>query len=136
MNITRLQPDDYHFGWVCALPCELKAAKRMLDEEHGDILLDLHDENLYTLDRVGNHNVVLVCLPAGRIGTNQAASVVSQMRITFPCLRYASMIGIGGGVPGTAADIRLGDVVVSVPHIGRGGGGPVRFREEDAERLR
>jgi nucleoside phosphorylase len=31
------------------------------------------------------------------------------------------MVGIGGGVPGAEADIRLGDVVVSQPHQGHGG---------------
>ncbi|WZH50419.1 hypothetical protein QYS62_011663 [Fusarium acuminatum] len=34
---------------------------------------------------------------------------------SFPSLRFALMVGIGGGAPTPEGDIRLGDVVVSVP---------------------
>lgn len=36
-------------------------------------------------------------------------------------VQFGLMVGIGGGVPGAEADIRLGDVVVSQPHQGYGG---------------
>ncbi|KAH3920624.1 hypothetical protein HBH56_007350 [Parastagonospora nodorum] len=114
----RLRRDEYTVGWVCALPVELAAAQEMLDEEHHDLERGLadNDENLYALGSIGGHNVAIVCLPAGRIGNNPAASVSTQMRATFKAIRFGLMVGIGGGVPSAEADIRLGDVVVSQPH--------------------
>jgi nucleoside phosphorylase len=114
----QLRRDDYTVGWVCALPVELAAALEMLDEEHHDLERDLadNDENLYALGSIGGHNVAIVCLPAGRIGNNPAASVSTQMRATFKAIRFGLMVGIGGGVPSAEPDIRLGDVVVSQPH--------------------
>jgi nucleoside phosphorylase len=106
---------------VCALPIELAAAQEMLDEEHQDLHLSLDDTNLYTLGRIGEHNVVIACLPAGQTGTNSATSVVMQMKSSFPSIRFSLMVGIGGGVPSADADVRLGDVVVSQPHQGYGG---------------
>ncbi|OSS43463.1 hypothetical protein B5807_11981 [Epicoccum nigrum] len=113
-----LRRDDYTVGWVCALPVELAAAQELLDEEHPDLEHDPadNDENLYALGSIGGHNVAIVCLPAGRIGTNPAASVATQMRATFKKMRFGLMVGIGGGVPSEEADVRLGDVVVSQPH--------------------
>jgi nucleoside phosphorylase len=114
----KIRYEEYTVGWVCALPVELAAAHEMLDEEHLDLERDLtdHDENLYALGSICGHNVVIVCLPAGRIGNNPAAAVATQMRATFKAIRFGLMVGIGGGVPSAEADIRLGDVVVSKPH--------------------
>ncbi|OAL48192.1 purine and uridine phosphorylase, partial [Pyrenochaeta sp. DS3sAY3a] len=112
---------DYTVGWVCALPIELAAAQEMLDEEHALLDKDPHDENIYSLGLVAGHNVVIVCLPAGRIGNNPAAAVATQMKTTFKGIRFGLMVGIGGGVPSAEADIRLGDVVVSKP-VGTFGG--------------
>jgi nucleoside phosphorylase len=118
-----LRPEDYTVGWVCALPVELAAAQEMLDEEHPDLGRDLadNDENLYALGSVSGHNVAIVCLPAGRIGSNPAASVATQMRATFKKIRFGLMVGIGGGVPSAETDVRLGDVVVSQPQEKHGG---------------
>jgi nucleoside phosphorylase len=90
----------------------------MLDEEHLDLERDPddNDENLYALGSIGGHNVVIVCLPAGRIGNNPAAVVATQLRATFQAIRFGLLVGIGGGVPSAEADVRLGDVVVSQPH--------------------
>jgi nucleoside phosphorylase len=114
----QLRREDYTVGWVCALPIELAAAQEMLDEEHPDLERDPanNDENLYALGSIGGHNVAIVCLPAGRIGTNPAASVATQMRATFKKIRFGLMVGIGGGVPSAEADVRLGDVVASESH--------------------
>ncbi|OSS43485.1 hypothetical protein B5807_11972 [Epicoccum nigrum] len=113
-----LRRENYTVGWVCALPIELAAAKAMLDEEHPDLERDPadNDENLYSLGSIGGHNVVIVCLPAGRIGNSPAAAVAMQMRASFKGIRFGLMVGIGGGVPSAEADVRLGDVVVSQPH--------------------
>jgi len=120
MGSRRLCREDYSVGWVSALPIELAAAQLMLDEEHQNLDLNLNDTNVYTLGRIGDHNVVIVCLPTGQTGNNSAAAVVMQMKSTFPSIRFGLMVGIGGGVP-NEADIRLGDVVVSEPCNGHGG---------------
>ena len=117
----RLNREDYTVGWVCALPVELAAAREMLDEEHEGLGHDANDNNIYTLGRVGEHNVVIACLPAGKTGTNSAATVAVEMNSVFPSIRFGLMVGIGGGAPSVEADIRLGDVVVSSPHKQHGG---------------
>ena len=121
MARRRLRRDEYTVGWVCALPIELVAAQEMLDEEHEDLEHHENDNNLYSLGRIGDHNVVIVCLPAGLIGNNPAAAVATQMRSTFRSVRFGLMVGVGGGVPSAEVDIRLGDVAVSQPHQGYGG---------------
>ncbi|EUC32253.1 hypothetical protein COCCADRAFT_99131 [Bipolaris zeicola 26-R-13] len=122
-QLPRLSREEYTVGWVCALPIELAAARKMLDEEHQDHERESDDidENLYYLGSIAGHNVVIVCLPAGRIGNNPAAVVATQMKATFKGIRFGLMVGIGGGVPSPAADIRLGDVVVSQPDKTFGG---------------
>ncbi|KAM0255037.1 hypothetical protein ACHAQJ_006185 [Trichoderma viride] len=113
--------EEYYVGWVCALPIELAAAELMLDEEHPHLEQAANDTNLYTFGRIGDHNVVIACLPAGQMGTNSAAAVAMQMKSQFPSLRFGLMVGIGGGVPSEDVDIRLGDVIVSSPQHGHGG---------------
>ncbi|OLN97674.1 Kinesin light chain 6 [Colletotrichum chlorophyti] len=117
-------PSDFTVGWVCALPIELAAAIKIMDERFPN--LDPHptDSNSYSFGRVGAHNVVVACLPAGQMGTNSAATVASRMETSFPSLRFSLLVGIGGGVPNPNdgdIDIRLGDVVISQP-VGRYGG--------------
>jgi len=117
----RLTRKDYTVGWVCALPIELAAAQEMLDEEHQGLPQDADDSNIYTLGRMGEHNVVIACLPAGQMGNNSAASVALQMKSSFNAIRFGLMVGIGGGVPSTEHDVRLGDVVISQPFREYGG---------------
>lgn len=103
---------DYTVGWVCALPKEQTAAMAMLDEIHADLPKPQYDNNAYTLGRIGQHNVVIACLPMGMIGNNKSATVAAHMSSTFPSIKFGLMVGIGGGVP---PRVRLGDVVVSKP---------------------
>jgi ankyrin repeat protein/nucleoside phosphorylase len=117
-----LRCQDYKIGWVCALPIELAAAEEMLDEPHNvPPYNNVHDTNLYTCGRVGQHNVVIACLPKGQTGTNSAAAVAVQMRSTFSSIKFGLMVGVGGGVPSSEVDVRLGDVVVSNPDKTYGG---------------
>jgi nucleoside phosphorylase len=97
----------------------------MLDEEHPALPHPPQDNNTYTLGRIGGHNVVIACLPAGQTGNNSAATVASQMRYSFMSIRFGLMVGIGGGVPSEEHDIRLGDVVVSSP--GKQSGGVIQY---------
>ncbi|CVK96701.1 related to ankyrin 3 [Fusarium mangiferae] len=105
--------ERYTVAWICALHIEMAAARAMLDEEHAECPRQANDTNSYVLGSIQNHNVVIACLPAAQYGTNNAASVLSHMRRTFPGLEIGLMVGIGGGVP-LKADIRLGDIVVGV----------------------
>jgi len=117
-----LSHKDYTVGWICALPLELAAGAAMLDEEHATPPRHpQNDHNTYTFGRIGQHNVVLACLPAGSIGVTSAAKVALRMRFTFQQLRFGLMVGIGGGVPSKETDIRLGDIVVSSPTRRHGG---------------
>jgi nucleoside phosphorylase len=97
----------------------------MLDEEHLPLSQHTDDDNAYTLGRIGEHNVVIACLPAGQMGTNSAATVAAQMKYSFGGIRFRLMVGIGAGVPSEDHDIRLGDVVVSKP--GKQNGGVVQY---------
>jgi nucleoside phosphorylase len=118
--LRRPRREDYTVGWVCALPVELAAARVMLDEKYDALDYEANDTNIYTLGRISQHNVVIVCLPAGQTGTNSAAATAVKMKSAFTSIRFGLMVGIGGGVP-SVEDIRLGDVVVSRPHHVHGG---------------
>lgn len=84
----------------------------MLDQEHPDLHIPQNDHNAYTLGSIGEHNVVIACLPKGEIGNNSAAHVATQTIDTFPPIRLGLMVGISRGIP---PEVRLGDIVVSTP---------------------
>ncbi|GAB1217629.1 hypothetical protein ATERTT37_006868 [Aspergillus terreus] len=114
--MSTLTHDDYTIAWICALQLEVTAALAMLDKIHSHLPQPSSDPNNYKLGELNGHYIVIASLyRVGECGTVSAAAVVSRMRSTFPRLQYALMVGIGGGVPSKANDIRLGDVVVSKP---------------------
>ena len=121
MMSTKLTHGDYTVGWICPLEVEQIAALEMLDEEHERLPQAPSDHNVYNLGSIAGHNVVIAGLY--QPGNNPAATVVTQMRMTFPNLRFGLLVGIGGGVPVKTDNgiIRLGDVVVSSPHKQHGG---------------
>ncbi|KAH6972219.1 hypothetical protein BKA56DRAFT_434237, partial [Ilyonectria sp. MPI-CAGE-AT-0026] len=55
------------------------------------------------------------------IGTVRAAECAATVAQQFPDIRFALMIGIGGGIPSRKFDIRLGDIAVSIPRDGHPG---------------
>ncbi|KAL7952535.1 nucleoside phosphorylase domain-containing protein [Trichoderma compactum] len=115
-------PEVYAVGWICALSTEYVAAQAFLDERHGSpSSVSRHDNNDYTLGRIGQHNVVIAVLPDGEYGIASAASVARDMLHSFPNVRIGLMVGIGGGARSPSHDIRLGDIVVSAPRDGMGG---------------
>jgi nucleoside phosphorylase len=111
-NGDRQSHCDYTVGWVCALPIEMAAAIAVLDSIHVPLPRKEGDSNTYTFGRVAGHNVVIACLPASQYGTNNAATVASNMSRSFASITIRLMVGIGGGVPDGGIDVRLGDVVV------------------------
>jgi nucleoside phosphorylase len=100
----------------------------MLDETYPKLKKENGDDNEYTLGRIGVHNVVIACLPAGLIGTGPAAVVADNIQRSFP-IKFGLMVGVGGGVWSKKNDIRLGDVVVSQTTGAHGahGGGMVQW---------
>ncbi|KAJ6788711.1 hypothetical protein PWT90_02433 [Aphanocladium album] len=116
------EPESYTIGWLCALKTEHVAARAFLDEEHHQdgFVVPPNDNNAYTRGRLGEHNVAIAILPESEYGIAAAACVARDMMHTFCNIRICLMVGIGGGVPSKRHDIRLGDVVVSLPQGGRG----------------
>jgi nucleoside phosphorylase len=113
---------DYTVGWICAITTEYVAAQAFLDATHTPLESSpRNDNNNYTLGEIGEHNVVVAVLPNGGYGTTSAASVARDMLRTFPNVRIGLMVGIGGGAPSSRHDIRLGDVIVSIPYNRDGG---------------
>jgi nucleoside phosphorylase len=90
----------------------MAAALIMLDEKHTPLPTHPGDNNTYKLGRIKQHNVVIACLPSNQYGNVNAANVVTNLTRTFPSIRAGLLVGIGGGVPSKANDIRLGDIVV------------------------
>jgi len=60
--------NDYTIGWICAITTEYVAAQALLDEKHeGPEYMSLHDNNDYTLGKVGKRNVVIAVFPDGGV---------------------------------------------------------------------
>ncbi|CAD0047611.1 unnamed protein product [Aureobasidium pullulans] len=115
----KLRPEDYQVCWICPLPIERTAAEAMLDERHAPLPNNVNDSNIYTLGRIGPHNVAITSLPAG----NSVATAIAatHMKYAFPAMRVVLLVGIGGGAPSLSKDIRLGDIVISYPDGTYGG---------------
>jgi nucleoside phosphorylase len=118
-----LKAGDYTIGWICAIKTEYVAAQEFLDgpPHEGFTNLPPNSKNEYTLGSISDHNVVISVLPKGQYGTSTAARVAGDMLLSFPNIRIGLMVGIGGGAPSQKHDIRLGDIVISIPGDGHGG---------------
>lgn len=123
----RLRCADYHVAWICPLAdVELLPARLMLDEEHSTPPYDTHyDENTYICGTINGHAVVIATCPQGETGNVNAGRLTGPMFKTFPNIRMALLVGIGGGIPRATVsedpleDIHLGDVVVGWPGDGK-----------------
>ncbi|KAL2841346.1 Pfs domain protein [Aspergillus pseudodeflectus] len=118
---------EFSVGWICALPLEIAAAKAMLDEIYGNLQVQPNDQNAYTLGRIGEHNVVIACLPSGQYGIASASTVAMQLLSSFQSVTIGLLVGIGGGIPLQEVDVRLGDVVVGLPSSSNTHGGVVQY---------
>ncbi|KAF2817184.1 purine and uridine phosphorylase [Mytilinidion resinicola] len=114
---------DYHVAWICPLiDVELLPARLMLDKEHPTPPYDTHyDENTYICGAINGHAVVVATCPQGETGNVNAGRLTGFMFKTFPNIRMAVLVGIGGGIPRSPPsedpleDIHLRDVVVGWP---------------------
>ncbi|KAM0270075.1 hypothetical protein ACHAQH_009533 [Verticillium albo-atrum] len=118
-NSQQKTHDDYTVAIVCALSYEMTAVRYMLTTEHTRLKKKPHDDNMYVFGELHGHNVVVACLP-GQQGKGAAATVAVNMARFFPSIKWRLLVGIAGGVP-EKHDIRLGDVVVSMPEGTHGG---------------
>ncbi|KAL8983784.1 MAG: hypothetical protein Q9205_002071 [Flavoplaca limonia] len=116
---------DYNVAWICALrDTELLAARVLLDEEHTTPPYNTeYDRNTYICGKIGEHKVVVACLPSGRSGNVNAGHLTGPLFHTFPNIKITLLVGIGGGVPrqepqDPLEDIYLGDVVIGWPGDG------------------
>jgi len=126
-----LPNNQYTIGWICAIQCELTAARLIMDtlgKIHVDhpIQQSTGDKNAYLLGEIQGHNVVVATLPSGEYGTNSATCVAEHMLRSFTNVRIGLMVGIAGGAPDPKNDIRLGDVVVGI--LGNGYSGVLHYR--------
>ncbi|KAK6349679.1 hypothetical protein TWF696_005958 [Orbilia brochopaga] len=122
MQAPEPRVEEYTVGWICVVQAEHETACQMLDQVFdGPEQSNPLDENTYVFGRIHKHNVVIGRLPAGQYGTNAAAVVANDMVRSFTKLRFILLVGIAGGAPTNDNDVRLGDVVVSVPRGTLGG---------------
>ncbi|KAL8878667.1 MAG: hypothetical protein Q9198_003574 [Flavoplaca austrocitrina] len=94
----------------------------MLDHHHEkpepDQWLNDSDNNYYFYGDLNGHNVVIAPMPVAQPGKVSAQMLVAPLSSSFPRIRIALFVGIGGGVPRCPSpldaidDIRLGDVVI------------------------
>ncbi|KAL2210079.1 purine and uridine phosphorylase [Sarocladium strictum] len=112
--------EDYKVAVLFAMEFEMSAFRYMLDATHPSLGRAPGDSNRYILGSVASHNVVLTTL-SGQQGTNAAATVSSDLSRTFPAIEWRLLVGIGGGVTSATTDMRLGDVVISMPNETNGG---------------
>ncbi|KAF2228196.1 hypothetical protein BDZ85DRAFT_13058 [Elsinoe ampelina] len=110
----------YTIGWIAALPMERAAALAMLDQTHRQpkgFMKHHSDSNQYAWGSIGGHNIAIASLPSGRYGTVSAAGTAHCMQASLPSVKLGLLVGIGAGIPRLEKghDIRLGDVVVSMP---------------------
>ncbi|PWY81729.1 hypothetical protein BO94DRAFT_148466 [Aspergillus sclerotioniger CBS 115572] len=117
--VPSLHHEDFTVAWICALPVEMAAAEALLDERLPNLPAKPHDHNTYIFGSIHGHRIVIACLPAGVYGTTSAATLATEVRTSFPSLRFGLMVGVGGGV--RHAGVQLGDVVVSKPSREYGG---------------
>jgi hypothetical protein len=79
---------EYQVGWISAIQTEYVVACELLDEEYSSPPAGLpNDNNVYTFGRIGEHHIVLACLPKGKYGLTSATSVAKDMFRSFPSLR-------------------------------------------------
>ncbi|KAH1474121.1 hypothetical protein KXX26_005243 [Aspergillus fumigatus] len=113
---------DYNsLPWRLALLTQtnsaLEVVEELLDEVYdrlgGYYRKQPGDDNAYINGRIGNHNVVVCCMPG--MGKGNAASVASSLKISYPRISLALVVGICGGAPYplSGEEIFLGDVIIS-----------------------
>ena len=85
--------NDYTIGWIYALPMDMAAAKLLLDGIHPSLPRPPIDQNTYILGNIGDHNVVIACLPSNAYNNISAAAVAMQLLSSFRSFRFGLTVG-------------------------------------------
>lgn len=109
--------NDFAIAIICALPLEADAVEAVFDEQY-DRLGKYYgkqrgDANAYINGRIGRHDVVLCYMPG--IGKGNAAGVAASLKVSYPGVQLALVMGICGGAPPPPnyEEIFLGDMIIS-----------------------
>jgi len=122
-----LEFNDYNIAWIAPLSIEAIAARCMMDKLHeGSFRSDPGDDYQYIPGEINGHNIIIATFPSGTTyGGNSAAALAAQVRKCFTKLWFGLLVGIAAGIPDFSEvpplDIRLGDVLVSLPDQERAG---------------
>ncbi|KAI6619942.1 hypothetical protein MCOR14_010313 [Pyricularia oryzae] len=113
---TGSRPSDrseFKIAIVCALTCEADAVDLLFDEQFEKPYGRAEgDTNTYSTGRIAGHAVVLLQLPG--VGPQAAASGGASLRLSYPNIQLALLVGVCGGLPVIDGhDIYIGDVVLS-----------------------
>ncbi|KAI0894605.1 purine and uridine phosphorylase [Annulohypoxylon nitens] len=125
--MAALRPEDYSIIWIAPLAIEAQAALHMLDRRHnGRFSMGRGDDYVFQPGEMCGHNIVIATLPLGQeYGTGSAAALASQAKRFFPNFWFGLLVGVAAGLPNLKRnpprDIRLGDVLVSIPDVNRSG---------------
>jgi nucleoside phosphorylase len=124
MPRPKLSFKDYSIAWIAPLLIEQLAAMSMLDKQHeGNFPADPGDFYQYISGEINGHNILIASFPPGtQYGGSSAAALAAQVR---KCLGgsfwFGLLVGIAAGLPSPSHDIRLGDILVSLPESDKQG---------------
>lgn len=124
-----IKPEKVTVAIFCALIEESVAVELSLDEE-----LECRTSSeryLYTFGRIGEHHVVIA--QPNDVGTVNTSNLAAYASHAFKNVRFALMVGIGGGIPSEEKDIRLGDIAVSRAQSGHPAVIPYDFVKYESE---
>jgi nucleoside phosphorylase len=109
--------EGFEVAIFCALGHEHDAVRFICDRLWSDENIELGkaagDKNEYNIGLIGKHSVVLVQLP--HMGKEAAATAAAFLRMSYPRVRLALLVGICGGTPKNVEgqEVMLGDVIIS-----------------------
>ncbi|KAI7978159.1 hypothetical protein EIK77_009699 [Talaromyces pinophilus] len=114
-QLQEIPPETITVAIFCALPHEVVAVKCSLDEEFPCRPKKVDPKNyMYSFGRIGSLRIVIARFHS--VGTVSAAHGATAVSHQFPNVMFALLVGTGTGIPDPPKyDVRLGDIVVSVP---------------------
>jgi nucleoside phosphorylase len=117
---------EFQIAIICALRMERDTVEALMTRNYSDEGYSYgkanHDNNVYTLGELGSKPIVLVA--PRDVGTTSTRQLETSLRISFPNILYAFVVGIAGAAPliydgdrWIPSNIQLGDVVISTQVI-------------------
>ncbi|KAI9896933.1 hypothetical protein N3K66_007955 [Trichothecium roseum] len=106
----------FEIAVICALSLEADAVEAVIDHHwDGDgpsFGKTPGDPNTYSTGTLGRHNIVLAHMPG--TGKAIAATVAANIRLSFPNIKLAMVVGVCGCVPfkSSGDEVILGDVII------------------------